>query len=243
MTNTFVEIERLGGVTVIRLNRPPHNALEIESTTQLADSLELVQDGTTTAIVLTGDGDRFSAGLDLKVVPLYHRSRQRQLLDALNRLVLNLYGCPLPTVAAINGHAVAAGTLLTLACDYRVGPTTQCRFGLPGARVGIPYPLPAWTVFEAELAPAVRRMMLLTARTFDAHEAMAKGVIDELQPPKRVLDRAITMALEMAQMPQASFAAVKLRLRSEAIARIKEGMKSEVDPFLADWLVPKRADD
>lgn len=235
----FVEIERLGGVTIIRLNRPPANAIEIESAAQLADSIEAVQDGSTRAIVLTGAGDCFSAGLDLKVVPTYHRSRQRQLLDALNRLVLNLYGCPLPTVAAINGHAVAAGTLLTLACDYRVGPTTQCRFGLPGARVGIPYPFSAWTVFDAELAPAVRRVMLLTARTFDAHEAAAKGVIDELQPPRRVLDKAIEMALQMSEIPTASFAAVKLRLRNDAISRMKEMMKTETDPFLDDWNVPQ----
>jgi enoyl-CoA hydratase/carnithine racemase len=240
MAKTFVEIERLGGVTILRLNRPPANALEIESTTQLADSIELAQDGATKAIVLTGSGDCFSAGLDLKVVPSYHRSRQRQLLDAFNRLVLNLYGCPLPTVAAINGHAVAAGTLLTLACDYRVGPTTQCRFGLPGARVGIPYPFAAWMIFEAELAPAVRRMMLLTARTFDAHEAVAKGVIDEVEPPRKVLDKAIEMATQMAEIPQESFAAVKLRLRNAVISQIKEAMKGESDPFLEDWMVADR---
>ncbi|MCH8938964.1 MAG: enoyl-CoA hydratase/isomerase family protein, partial [Gemmatimonadetes bacterium] len=154
MSKQHVHIEQLDRVAVVTLDRPPANALDLAFTRDLEAALAEVECGDAASLVLTGSGDFFSAGLDLKVVPGYSRERQRDMIVALGRLVGRLYGNPRPTVAAVNGHGVAAGTLLALACDYRIGPLGNYRFGLTGARVGIPYPIAAQAVIDAELDPA-----------------------------------------------------------------------------------------
>jgi enoyl-CoA hydratase len=186
--------------------------------------------------VLTGTGHFFSAGLDLKVVPGYSRGDQREMILALGRLVGRLYATPCPTVAAVNGHAVAAGTLLALACDYRIGPLGDYRFGLTGARVGIPYPAAAQAVIESELDPATRRILVLGAIQLGPEEAARRGILDEICPADRVMDRAIAVARERAALPADAYGKIKRQLRAAALQRIRDANEGGDDPFLESWL-------
>src|SRR5262249_61428695 len=104
------------------------------------------------ALVITGAGACFCAGLDLKRVPLYGPEEQRAMVTAINQMVTALYACPLPVVAAVNGHAIAGGLILTLACDYRIRTTATCQLGITEARAGIPFPAAATAWPEADPA-------------------------------------------------------------------------------------------
>ena len=236
MSKQDVHIEQIGRVAVVRLDRPPANALDLSFTRHLEAALGEVESGDATSLVLTGSGDFFSAGLDLKVVPGYSREQQRDMIVALGRLVGRLYGNPRPTVAAVNGHGVAAGTLLALACDYRIGPLGDYRFGLTGARVGIPYPVAAQSVIDSELDPATRRILLLGAALLSPDEAAARGILDELHPPERVLERAIEVARERAELPADSYAKIKGQLRAVALQRIRDANGGGNDPLLVSWI-------
>ena len=122
MTDRHVTSDVKDGIGFVQLHRPPVNAIEIESAQQLADVLDVLEnDADVHAIILTGTGKFFSAGLDLKLVPRYNRVEQRTMVRELARAVLALYASRKPVIAAVNGHAVAAGTLFALCCDYRVG--------------------------------------------------------------------------------------------------------------------------
>src|SRR3954470_24081006 len=104
----MVELENDGQITILRFNRPPANALDIELLEAIDQALAEIESGDQTrALILTGAGNCFSAGLDLKVVPTYSAAEQRALVTALNRMVGRLYGLKLPTIAAVNGHAIA----------------------------------------------------------------------------------------------------------------------------------------
>ncbi len=232
MTSEAIKVENREGVTVLRLDRPPANAVDLSLARELEQSLGELEGSNARALVLTGTGDFFSAGLDLKEVPRYSADDQRAMIIALGRAVELLYGLPIPTVAAVNGHAVAAGTLFTLACDYRIGPEGDFRFGLTGTKVGIPYPVAAQAVIEAELAPANLRTMILTAAVFGPDEARDRGVVDELRPQASVLERGIEMANQMAGFPSHSFTAIKRQLRSRALAVIHRANEEGDDPFL-----------
>src|SRR3954465_12601523 len=106
------------GIAVVSLQRPPATAIDIPLLEQLARTLrEIEQRADVAAVVLTGAGKAFSAGLDLKLVPTYDRARQDRLLPVLNEALHKLYSLPIPTVAAVNGHAIAGGLVLALACD------------------------------------------------------------------------------------------------------------------------------
>ena len=242
MPATHVHIEPVDDVAVVRLDRPPANAFDLSLAHELDRALADIESSDAKSLVLTGSGDFFSAGLDLKVVPGYSQSEQRDMILTLGRMVGRLYGISRPTIAAVNGHGVAAGTLLALSCDYRVGPIGDYRFGLTGARVGIPYPIAAQAVIESELDPATTRIMLLGAKQFGPEDAVAKGILDELCAPEEVLGRAIEAARERSRMPAASYGRIKLQLRAAALQRIHDANHGGNDPSLESWMTGDSAD-
>ncbi len=232
--------KRIHDVTVLRLRRPPANAIDRSFAREIEASLgRLEEDPNTGAVVLTGTDRFFSAGLDLKTVPRLDVDEQREMILAFGRMVARLYAFPKPTVAAVNGHAVAGGLLLTLSCDYRVGPEQQCEFGLTGARAGIPYPVSAMEVIRAELSPAAARTMVLTGRTFGPQEALALGVLDDLAAPASVLPTACDVAQGLARLPQYAYANTKNHLRQDALAAIREALETGTDPMMDSWLTPE----
>ena len=119
-----VRLERRGEIGLLWLDRPPVNAIDLSVLRQADDRLAELEQGTDVgAVVFTGAGRCLSAGLDLKAVPRYSPAEQRETILTLNRVVTRLYRLPIPTVAAVNGHAIAGGLVLVLACDYRIGKT------------------------------------------------------------------------------------------------------------------------
>ncbi len=242
MPATHVHIEPVDDVAVVRLDRAPANAFDLSLARELDGALSDVESSDAKSLVLTGSGDFFSAGLDLKVVPGYSQSEQRDMILALGKMVGRLYAFSRPTIAAVNGHGVAAGTLLALACDYRVGPRGDYRFGLTGARVGIPYPIVAQAVIEAELDPATTRIMLLGAKQFGPEEAVAKGILDELCDPDEVLQRAIEAARQRSRMPAVAYGRIKQQLQAAALERIHAANPGGDDPFLESWMTGDAAD-
>jgi enoyl-CoA hydratase len=235
-----IRVESQAGIALLRFARPPANAIELESATALEETLgRLEADPAVRAVVLTGDGAFFSAGLDLKVVPAYAAAEQRAMVMAINRLLARLYGLGLPTVAAVNGHALAGGLVIVLATDYRIGSHGSYRLGLTETRVAVPYPVAAMTVVEAELMPAVARRLVLLARHHTPEEAIADRVLDELAPSESLVTRALAMAGELAALPREAYARIKRHLRRAALERIEHVVASGADPLVESWLSPE----
>jgi enoyl-CoA hydratase len=235
MSSQTLVLEQHDAITVVRLNRPPANALCLELAREFETVWESRAVKDAAALVLTGTGSFFSGGLDLKSVPSYSIAEQRDFLHVLNRMVAKLYTCPVPLVGAINGHAVAGAFVLALTTDYRVGPSGDAQFGLTEARVGIPFPAAPMIVVRAECAPQDVRTITLLAQTFGPDEAQRRGVLDELRPPGSVLERAIEVARDMATMPADSYRRIKHQVRRTAIAEIEEVITSGADPMLDGW--------
>lgn len=231
-----IVVETEGPVTLLRIARPPANAIDLALIREMELMLEEVEAARPSALVLTGSGSFFSGGLDLKTVPTDPPEQQQALLLAINRMIARLYGLPMPVVAAVNGHSVAAGFILTLTADYRVGPAGSAKFGLTEARVGIPYPAAAMTVLRAELAPADARYFTLWARNVDAEEAQRRGVFDELANPEAVLPRALALAHDMATIPTDAYRRIKQQLRADALTHLSDIVAGNRDPMLDAWI-------
>lgn len=239
----MIQVESRDGVAVLRFARPPANAIELESATALEEAFgRLEADAGTRAVVLTGQGGFFSAGLDLKVVPTYGVIEQRAMVMAINRLIARLYRLGLPTVAAVNGHALAGGLVIVLATDYRIGSQGTYRLGLTETRVAVPYPVAAMTVVEAELGPAVARRLVLLARHHTPEDALAAHVLDELVAADTLLPRAIAVARELAALPREAYARIKHQLRRDALERIARVVASGADPLVEGWLGAETGD-
>ena len=230
-------VESTDGIALVRFERPPANAIELESARALEETLgRLEADGGTRAVVLTGHGQFFSAGLDLKVVPAYGAGEQRAMVMAINRLVGRLYALELPAVAAVNGHAIAGGLVVVLACDVRIGRRGSYRLGLTETRAAVPYPVAAITVVTTELTPAVARRRVLLARNGTPEDALADGILDELANGESVVPRALDVARDLAALPRSAYASIKRQLRAPALTRIADVLATGSDPLVERWL-------
>jgi enoyl-CoA hydratase len=228
-------IEERGEVALVRIDRPPANAMDLELLEEGARALEELRASDPGAVVITGRNGYFSAGVDLKVAPTLDAEGQRAMVDGINRLFGGWYGFPRPLVCAVNGHAIAGGLILALCGDHRVG-ATHGKLGVTELRAGIPYPAAAMLVVKAELSPPVARRLVLGAGLVEPEEGLALGLVDELQPDERLLDRALEVAGELAALPRAAYVQVKRQLRGDTLARVERVLAGEADPVAASWL-------
>jgi enoyl-CoA hydratase len=224
------------GIAIVTMQRPPANAIDIALLEQLGRTLtELEQRTDVGAMVLTGAGKAFSAGLDLKLVPTYDRAQQNELLRVLNQALYRLYALPIPTVAAVNGHAIAGGLVLALACDIRVAIDDGALFGLTEVRAGVPFPVAAMAVVKAELSAATARELVLGGKNHDPRRALALGIVDELQPVGEVLARSKVMARAFTAAPRQSYGRIKRQLRQAALDEIERAQGAS-DPLHGNWI-------
>jgi enoyl-CoA hydratase/carnithine racemase len=173
------------------------------------------------AVVLSGVGKFFSNGLDLD----RFADRPDELGETsamLRRLFSRVLVFPAYVIAAINGHAFAAGAMLTCTADYRVMREDRGYWCLNEAEIGLPLSEAMASLVLGRLPKASAREAMLTARRFSAPEAVAAGIVEESAPADEVLGRAIVRATEVAGKDRAVVAAHK-RLALGAIAREIDG--------------------
>lgn len=202
-----LELERpCDGVTVLRLNRPKQlNAINEVMQTELGQTLaDLATDSSVRAVVLTGAGRGFCAGIDVRdfgrsmlqaSAPALDRMRFQERMAALAEAVRAL---PQPVVAAVNGPCVGAGLALCLAADIRICSQTASfgnaaiLLGLSGAEMGMSYHLPRI------VGTSVAADWMLTGRTVPAAEADRRGLVSEVVEPERLAERAVELAALIA---------------------------------------------
>lgn len=238
MSDTNFQVETRGDVAILAMTRPPANAITFQMAQDFETAYDAIVQTGPKALVLTGSGNFFSGGLDLRVVPTYSADEQRAFLEVVDRLLAKLYASPFPIVAAANGHGVAAGFILLLTTDYRIGPVGNFHFGLTEARVGIPFPAAAMCILKAELAPKDVRFTTLHATNYGPEEALRRGVFDELQAPENVLERGIAVASDLASMPGDSYARIKYQVRGDAIQALETLNQTHSDPMMKEWISP-----
>ena len=228
-----IHLDEVDGVTVVRLARPPANAFDLDFLREGTVAIAELEGHGPPAAVLTGQAAFFSAGVDLRAAPRLDAAGQKAMVNELNALFLALYSLPFPLVAAVNGHAIAGGLIAALCADYRVCASVG-RFGLTEVKAGIAYPVAALGIVMAELSPPSARALVLRAHLIDAQEALRLGAVDEVVSPDSVLERALEVAHEMAELPAGAFATVKAQLRGPTTERLR--IAARRDPLSTGWL-------
>jgi enoyl-CoA hydratase len=214
----LIDVTHDGEISIIRIDRPPANAFDQALLSAGVEVIEELMAAPPAAVVITGTGRFFSSGADLRLVPSLSPEAQTQLARTVSLNFAGWYQFPRPVVMAVNGHAVAGGLVIALCGDYRVVGTSG-QFGLTEVKVGIPFPSTAMAVVQRELTPPIVRRLVFGTELFDARTAVDYDIFDEMVDDDVVLDRAIEKAREFAALPQATYAAVKQRLRSDAFER------------------------
>ena len=177
-------------------------------------------------IVLTGAGSCFSAGADLRAILDGGPEYADRILAAVSALVLAVFDHPAPVVAAINGHAIAAGCVLAMAADVRLMSTGL--IGLSEVAVGVPLPVAGLEICRYAMGPSVKRAVL-QADNIDVRSAAERGWIDEVVAPDDLFTRAVEIARELGQHPATGYAAMKEQLHRHARAAIDAGAKLDAN--------------
>lgn len=225
----MIAVDHHDGVAVIRLEHGKVNVLDLDLLQALTVTLAGLHDAA--AIVLTGAGRAFSAGVDLKRLLDGGADDMEQFLLALDEALLALYDYPRPAVAAVNGHAIAGGCILVQACDYRI--MSGGTIGVPELRVGVPFPTAPFEILRNAVG-ARTAGLVLTGRTVGPEEALAIGLVDETQAAEHLLDRSLDRARMLARIPASTFSHTREQLRGEARRRI-EGRREADRATRALW--------
>jgi len=231
--------DRDGGVRVLTLDRPPANAEDETLLTDLGRALDEARaNDAVRAVVLTGAGRFFSGGFDL-AAPRRGGDAVRRIGELFRATHLGLLTLPKPTVAMVNGHAIAGGLVLALACDYRLALDGDYRIGLNELAVGASYPRVAFEIVRLRLAHARAAELLLGAALYPAREAVRLGIADELLPADRLEPTVLRRAARLGAFPREAYAHTKAALVAEAVARVEAESPEEAERAAAIWTTPE----
>ena len=184
------------GVAVLRIEHGKANALDLELCDAIVAAFE--EAGDARAVVLTGTGRIFSAGVDLFRVLEGGKSYIDAFVPAMCRAFERMFVHPTPVVTAANGHAIAGGCLLVAAADQRLMVEGSARIGIPELQVGVPFPPMALEIMRFATPPQHFQTVVYRAETHEPSAALALGLIDEIVEPAALLDRALARAERLA---------------------------------------------
>jgi enoyl-CoA hydratase/carnithine racemase len=208
------------------------------STERMTNMLAAIREAKGRPLYLTGEGNTFSAGLDLKEVVASDRAALEKYLGLLEVLVTELYEYPGPTVAYVNGHAIAGGCVMALTCDWRVmTPRDGARIGLNEVAIGLQFPPRTFEMCRRRVQGPAFERVVLEAGLYDASTARDLGLVDTLGDEvdaRAQLDK-------LAGYPSAAYAATKsaARGRLEVSPAVQKHFVEEVVPT---WAAPELKD-
>lgn len=236
----MIERSSNDGITTLRFAHGKASALDLELVESFARAVaETAADDATRAVILTGTGSIFSAGVDLFRLADGGRDYADRFVPALSRMLLELFTLPKPLVVAVNGHAIAGGCICTLAGDYRIMAAGNGRIGMPELLVGVPFPPSVLEAVRFAIPQQHLQASIYTGRTVLPDEALRLGLIDEIVDAPALLARAEEMARHFAALPAQAFALTKRQLRDRAVHHAKHYAHALDDEIRELWGAPE----
>jgi enoyl-CoA hydratase/carnithine racemase len=237
----MIKLELRGDIAVLTMQHGKANAMDTTFCEDILKRLDELRTSPARAIVITGQGNIFSAGVDLVRAldggPDYFKG----FLPPLRRAFEAVFFYEKPIVAAVNGHAMAGGCVLTCAADRRLMADGTGRIGITELLVGVPFPVIALEIMRFAAAPQHFARIVYSGATFAPEVAVGLGLVDEVVPGDALLDRAVAAAEALAALGPEAFALTKRQIREpvrERLARDGPRFDAAVD---AIWYAPETA--
>lgn len=217
----MIEREERGGTVLLRLANGPVNTMDLQLCQELAARLRDEAAGPARAVVLTGAGSSFSAGVDLKRIVDGGIRYVDEFFPALVDVLTATFELGKPVVAAVNGHAIAGGCVLAAAADVTLMAAGRGRIGVPELRVGVAFPRIALEILRYKVGDVAARKLVVGADTHLPERAAELGLVDRVVDGEKLVDEAIEAAQTLVDLTQAdSYALAKAHLHRDATERV-----------------------
>lgn len=226
----FVEVTIDGAVALVRLDRPPVNALSEEIAKELKEAFVACRDPAIRSVVVTGQ-PHFAAGADIKGFKETLDSGGREMTAiGLLEAITTLDDLAKPTIAAVHGFALGGGCELSLGCDFRY-LATDAKVGQPEILLGVIPGAGGTQRLQRVVGFQRAKELVYTGRQVDAEEALAIGLADKVAPTDEVLDLALADAAEWATKPTAAIGVAKEALAVGRPLPLDEALELEQEKF------------
>src|SRR5215831_1351298 len=218
-------------IAKITFNRPDkRNALSLRMLDEIVAALDEIERSDSLVVIFTGAGKAFCAGMDLEELKsLTGKSHANNLEESrrMARFFRRLYDFPQPTIAAVNGAAIAGGTGIAMMCDFTLA-VPESKFGYTEVRIGF-VPALVSSVLVWQVGHKIARDLLLTGRLFAAEEAHRYGLVNEIVPAERLIARAQEIAAQLGENSPSSVRATKKLINSFIAKALDEQIAAAVE--------------
>ena len=235
MENMTVDVH--DEVALLRLTSGVTNAIGSAMLTELSSTLAEIKKEYR-GCVLTGGTKFFSIGLNLTELIGFDREEMNRFWDAFDQAVLDLYTLPMPSAAAISGHAVAGGTILALCADFRLITPGRNFMGLNEINIGVPVPYLADLMLRQIVGDRVATDLSYKGELLPPEVALEVRLVDEMSTEENIEARALEMISRLAEKPRRAFGLIKQN-RTEAVRlKFEENRAERKEEMLSCWFEP-----
>jgi methylglutaconyl-CoA hydratase len=227
MSYQTLQLAVTGETATITLNRPEkRNAISPEMIVEILAAFDEVESGAARVLIVTGAGKAFCSGMDLEALRALSKqstTEQREDADRLTKLFRRIWSFPKPTIAAVNGHAIAGGCGLATLCDFTIA-VPEAKFGYPEVRIGF-LPAVVSIFLVRQIGEKQTRNLLLTGKAIDAAEAHRLGLISEIVAAEELIKSAQELAATLIASSPTSLRVTKKLLCDFAAPEINRELE------------------
>ena len=236
-----IKVVKKDNYAIVQLSRGKVNAVNlrmVEELTSVFQSFE--KDDTVNGVIITGQPQFFTAGLDVIELYDYNEETIKSMFIQFGELYAQMAKFPKPLIAAITGHAPAAGTVLSIPCDYRVmADGEKYTIGLHEIKVNIGLSEDVINGYAFWLGEGLATRYLLKGKLMNAQEAHAVGFVDEVCPLENVLEKAEQQMLQYLKAEPQIFQSIKLKTRKYWLESFNKNREEELNESLEIWWKPE----
>ena len=236
----LIQTDIQNNIAIFSLNRGVINALNANMIHRINDELDKVEKMQNVhGVILTSSNSKFySIGLDLpELFPLTDEEFTKFFQD-FSQLCVKILSFPKPVIASINGHAIAGGCILALACDYRLVKEGNVKMGLNEIKLGVPVPYIAECILKDLIGIYQTRYVSETGEFFSPEKLLAIGLIDEIVPEDTLQDHAIVKINKIANHSLKAYSKIKEIRNEQILERFEKNNQRTTEEFVKLWYSP-----
>jgi len=232
----FVNTYEKDGIVTLSLNRGKVNPLNGDVVDEILSSLKAIEgDSTVNAIIFTGQGKFFSFGFDVPELLTYSREAFSEFLSKFTNLYSYMFLYPKPIIAALNGHTIAGGCMLALACDRRIIISEKAKMSLNEIDLGVPIFAGITEILRFCVGSRNATDILYSGTLYSPEQAYSIGLVDDVVSADDLTDVATKAASDLGHKPYPAFAGLKSLLRKPILENIEQREKASITKFVDIW--------